>query len=232
MICSIQFLQHFSYSFSLPLYQTSSLLHTVPPLPYSYISSVSLLSTFPGYDSDHERVRGDVGMAGVPISSVEDMKILFGTLIPTPPFLTLTALPFSTLFCYTFVFMTILQYPSYPSTAYSRALSLFLPYKLYTVLPLPCPFYSHFSYFRTQSILSFSILSFSAVILFSFVLLYYFDIPPLCPPLSPFTPYSPTPLRTYVHPYPYRQHSIRQGVCVHDDEWCCTARTRILHSGR
>ena len=32
----------------------------------------------PGYDSDHERVRGDVGMAGVPISSVEDMKILFG----------------------------------------------------------------------------------------------------------------------------------------------------------
>ena len=31
-----------------------------------------------GYDSDHDRVRGDVGMAGVPISSVEDMKILFG----------------------------------------------------------------------------------------------------------------------------------------------------------
>jgi len=35
------------------------------------------LATHRGYDSDHERVRGDVGMAGVPISSVEDMKILF-----------------------------------------------------------------------------------------------------------------------------------------------------------
>ena len=30
-----------------------------------------------GYDSDHPRVLGDVGMAGVPISSVEDMKTLF-----------------------------------------------------------------------------------------------------------------------------------------------------------
>ena len=35
------------------------------------------LATHRGYDSDHERVRGDVGMAGVPISSVEDMKVLF-----------------------------------------------------------------------------------------------------------------------------------------------------------
>ena len=35
------------------------------------------LATHRGYDSDHERVRGDVGMAGVPIDSVEDMKILF-----------------------------------------------------------------------------------------------------------------------------------------------------------
>ena len=59
------------------------------------LNSVSYV-LFPGYDSDHERVRGDVGMAGVPISSVEDMKILFGTFIPTLPFLTLTALPFST----------------------------------------------------------------------------------------------------------------------------------------
>jgi Methylmalonyl-CoA mutase len=40
-----------------------------PALPFLCLS---------GYDSDHERVRGDVGMAGVPISSVEDMKILFG----------------------------------------------------------------------------------------------------------------------------------------------------------
>ncbi|HCL47275.1 MAG TPA: methylmalonyl-CoA mutase, partial [Flavobacteriales bacterium] len=30
-----------------------------------------------GYDSDHERVKGDVGKAGVAIDSVEDMKRLF-----------------------------------------------------------------------------------------------------------------------------------------------------------
>ena len=30
-----------------------------------------------GYDSDHERVIGDVGKAGVAIDTVEDMKILF-----------------------------------------------------------------------------------------------------------------------------------------------------------
>jgi methylmalonyl-CoA mutase len=35
------------------------------------------LATHRGYDSDHERVVGDVGMAGVPISTVEDMKTLF-----------------------------------------------------------------------------------------------------------------------------------------------------------
>jgi methylmalonyl-CoA mutase len=35
------------------------------------------LATHRGYDSDHERVFGDVGMAGVAIDSVEDMKILF-----------------------------------------------------------------------------------------------------------------------------------------------------------
>jgi methylmalonyl-CoA mutase len=35
------------------------------------------LATHRGYDSDHERVIGDVGMAGVAIDSVEDMKILF-----------------------------------------------------------------------------------------------------------------------------------------------------------
>mmetsp|Transcript_31834 Transcript_31834/g.71648 ORF Transcript_31834/g.71648 Transcript_31834/m.71648 type:complete len:763 (-) Transcript_31834:347-2635(-) len=35
------------------------------------------LATHRGYDSDHERVEGDVGMAGVPVDSVEDMKILF-----------------------------------------------------------------------------------------------------------------------------------------------------------
>ncbi|EGC38343.1 hypothetical protein DICPUDRAFT_86554 [Dictyostelium purpureum] len=35
------------------------------------------LATHRGYDSDHPRVSGDVGMAGVAIDSVEDMKILF-----------------------------------------------------------------------------------------------------------------------------------------------------------
>ncbi|RHY86878.1 hypothetical protein DYB35_010522, partial [Aphanomyces astaci] len=35
------------------------------------------LATHRGYDSDHPRVQGDVGMAGVPIDSVEDMKVLF-----------------------------------------------------------------------------------------------------------------------------------------------------------
>ena len=37
----------------------------------------STLATHRGYDSDHERVKGDVGKAGVAIDSVEDMKILF-----------------------------------------------------------------------------------------------------------------------------------------------------------
>ena len=35
------------------------------------------LATHRGYDSDHPRVVGDVGMAGVAIDSVEDVKILF-----------------------------------------------------------------------------------------------------------------------------------------------------------
>lgn len=35
------------------------------------------LATHRGYDSDHPRVVGDVGMAGVPVDSVEDMKALF-----------------------------------------------------------------------------------------------------------------------------------------------------------
>jgi methylmalonyl-CoA mutase len=35
------------------------------------------LATHRGYDSDHERVAGDVGKAGVAVSSVLDMKILF-----------------------------------------------------------------------------------------------------------------------------------------------------------
>jgi methylmalonyl-CoA mutase len=35
------------------------------------------LATHRGYDSDHERVKGDVGKAGVAIDSIEDMKRLF-----------------------------------------------------------------------------------------------------------------------------------------------------------
>ena len=35
------------------------------------------LATHRGYDSDHPRVKGDVGMSGVAIDSVEDMKLLF-----------------------------------------------------------------------------------------------------------------------------------------------------------
>lgn len=35
------------------------------------------LATHRGYDSDHPRVEGDVGMAGVAIDTVEDMKVLF-----------------------------------------------------------------------------------------------------------------------------------------------------------
>lgn len=33
------------------------------------------LATHRGYDSDHPRVSGDVGMAGVAVDSVEDMKV-------------------------------------------------------------------------------------------------------------------------------------------------------------
>ncbi len=35
------------------------------------------LATHRGYDADHERVKGDVGKAGVSICSIEDMKVLF-----------------------------------------------------------------------------------------------------------------------------------------------------------
>ncbi|MBL8002245.1 MAG: hypothetical protein JNL05_09815, partial [Flavobacteriales bacterium] len=38
------------------------------------------LATHRGYDSDHPRVKGDVGKAGVAISSVEDMKVLFDSI--------------------------------------------------------------------------------------------------------------------------------------------------------
>ena len=39
------------------------------------------LATHRGYDSDNERVFGDVGMAGVAVDSVEDMKVNFSARI-------------------------------------------------------------------------------------------------------------------------------------------------------
>eukprot|EP00095_Tigriopus_kingsejongensis_P009809 snap_masked-scaffold239_size242058-processed-gene-0.6 protein:Tk09809 transcript:snap_masked-scaffold239_size242058-processed-gene-0.6-mRNA-1 annotation:"hypothetical protein DAPPUDRAFT_311841" len=40
-------------------------------------ANAALFFTVASYDSDNDRVRGDVGMAGVAIDSIEDMKILF-----------------------------------------------------------------------------------------------------------------------------------------------------------
>lgn len=44
------------------------------------------LATHRGYDSDHPRVTGDVGMAGVPISSLDDMKVCRASLPIFPSF--------------------------------------------------------------------------------------------------------------------------------------------------
>lgn len=41
------------------------------------------LPTHRGYDSDHPRVKGDVGKAGVAIDSIEDMKRLFDGISPS-----------------------------------------------------------------------------------------------------------------------------------------------------
>ncbi len=43
------------------------------------------LATHRGYDSDHPRVGGDVGMAGVAVDSVEDMKVRCGIFFPECP---------------------------------------------------------------------------------------------------------------------------------------------------
>lgn len=50
------------------------------------------LATHRGYDSDNPRVQGDVGMAGVAVDSVEDMKQLFDG----PLLLHSSSLPFLT----------------------------------------------------------------------------------------------------------------------------------------
>ena len=47
--------------------------HSSPSLPL-----LPFLSFFLRYDSDHPRVPGDVGMAGVAIDSIEDMKVCTG----------------------------------------------------------------------------------------------------------------------------------------------------------
>ena len=49
---------------------------TSKPAKKDFLSH-SILATHRGYDSDHPRVSGDVGKAGVAIDSVEDMKVLF-----------------------------------------------------------------------------------------------------------------------------------------------------------
>jgi hypothetical protein len=52
----------------------------LPPQPGGGQRGLSVafdLATHRGYDSDHERVTGDVGKAGVAIDSILDMKILF-----------------------------------------------------------------------------------------------------------------------------------------------------------
>jgi len=52
----------------------------LPPEPGRRTKGPSVafdLATHRGYDSDHERVTGDVGKAGVAIDSILDMKILF-----------------------------------------------------------------------------------------------------------------------------------------------------------
>src|SRR5262249_27373940 len=48
------------------------------------------LATHRGYDSDHPRVAGDVGMAGVAIDSIYDMRTLFGGIPPDQMAVSLT----------------------------------------------------------------------------------------------------------------------------------------------
>ncbi|CAI5984866.1 unnamed protein product, partial [Closterium sp. NIES-64] len=62
----------------------SSLFSPLPFLPPSGVLSGTTRTT-PAYDSDHPRVVGDVGMAGVAVDSVEDMKVLFAPPLPPMP---------------------------------------------------------------------------------------------------------------------------------------------------
>ena len=77
-----------SVAFDLPriflIFCGLTLLHLLHTFPQKNLAAGAMglsvafdLPTHRGYDSDHPRVSGDVGMAGVAIDSVEDMKILF-----------------------------------------------------------------------------------------------------------------------------------------------------------
>ncbi|MBT6385556.1 MAG: methylmalonyl-CoA mutase, partial [Alphaproteobacteria bacterium] len=57
--------------------ETNAFFHRNLAAGQTGISVAFDLATHRGYDSDHPRVVGDVGKAGVAIDSVEDMKVLF-----------------------------------------------------------------------------------------------------------------------------------------------------------
>ena len=57
--------------------ETNAFFRTALAAGQTGLSVAFDLATHRGYDSDHPRVRGDVGKAGVAIDSVEDMKRLF-----------------------------------------------------------------------------------------------------------------------------------------------------------
>ncbi len=57
--------------------ESNAFFHTALAAGQKGLSVAFDLATHRGYDSDHPRVVGDVGKAGVAIDSVEDMKILF-----------------------------------------------------------------------------------------------------------------------------------------------------------
>ena len=96
-------MEHLNYAAGIPPYPARPILHHVRPQPWTIrqyagfstaeesnafyrrnlaagqkgLSVAFDLATHRGYDSDHERVVGDVGKAGVAIDSILDMKILF-----------------------------------------------------------------------------------------------------------------------------------------------------------
>jgi methylmalonyl-CoA mutase N-terminal domain/subunit len=64
----------------MPVFDSQGVQRLLPAQPCRRPEGLSVafdLATHRGYDSDHPRVVGDVGKAGVAIDSVEDMKILF-----------------------------------------------------------------------------------------------------------------------------------------------------------